>query len=409
MTSLILIYATLIAASCCLGAPLLPSQDPFYTVPHDYQSSKPGTVLRVREAPGNLTSVIGNCSKAYNILYRTTDSRYQPSWAATTLFLPSLRSQGKDISHGALLSYQIPYDTANVDDSPSYALYSGGEPDISNALGQNWFVNVPDYEGPLASFTAGVQSGHATLDSIRAVQSLNFGLRSDLRIALWGYSGGALASEWAAELQVQYAPELEISGMALGGLTPNITSVLYSVNGTLYAGLVPSGLLGLASQYPDFNELLIKGLKPSGPNNRTGFLAATQLSLNEASERYENQNIFDYFIEGTEFFNIPQVKKVLSVDGIMGYHGVPQMPLFVYKAIGDGVSRIEDTDEMVNRYCSYGANILYQRNTIGGHGAESINGDARAFSWLSRVFDGTLQQSTCLTQDVAVNISSLPF
>lgn len=77
--------------------------------------------------------------------------------------------------------------------------------DISTGLANGWFVNVPDYEGPLASFTAGVLSGHSTIDSIRAVFNAKHILKidKDARFAMWGYSGGALASEWAAELQVQ--------------------------------------------------------------------------------------------------------------------------------------------------------------------------------------------------------------
>lgn len=39
-----------------------------------------------------------------------------------------------------------------------------------------------------------------TVDSVRAVLSSGFGLASDARLALWGYSGGSLASEWAAEV-----------------------------------------------------------------------------------------------------------------------------------------------------------------------------------------------------------------
>jgi hypothetical protein len=50
---------------------------------------------------------------------------------------------------------------------------------------------------------------------------------------MWGYSGGALASEWAAELQVQYASEMDFAGAALGGLTPNVTSVMNAVDGTV--------------------------------------------------------------------------------------------------------------------------------------------------------------------------------
>lgn len=137
------------------------------------------------------------------------------------------------------------YDSAFLDASPSFAVYGGdganARNDISTGLSNGWFVNLPDYEGPLASFTAGVQSGHATIDSIRA--SLNtgklLGIFENVTYAMWGYSGGALASEWAAELQVQYAPEMKFGGAALGGLTPNVTSVFFSINKSIGAGLAP--------------------------------------------------------------------------------------------------------------------------------------------------------------------------
>jgi Secretory lipase len=73
---------------------------------------------------------------------------------------------------------------------------------------------VPDYEGPLASFGLGVQAGHATLDSVRAVLSLECSCKPDAPYAMWGYSGRSIASEFAAELQVQYAPELNFSGVS---------------------------------------------------------------------------------------------------------------------------------------------------------------------------------------------------
>lgn len=396
------------------AVPLPPSQDPFYTGPTNFQSAAPGALLRVREAPGNLTSVIQNCSTAYNILYRTTNSQYQPTWAVTTLFVPLLQPNSTSVATnssnpgGALLSYQIPYDSADVDASPSYALYSGGEPDISAALGRGWFVSVPDYEGPLASFTAGVQSGHATLDSIRAVLLSGFGLSSNARYAMWGYSGGALASEWAAELQVQYAPELNFSGAAVGGLTPNVTSVMNKVNGTASAGLIPSGILGLSSQYPAAYDFLVQQLKTSGQFNKTGFLGAKNMSLDETIQYFADQDIFEYFMDGSSAFQEPVVQKVINSDGLMGYHGIPQMPIFAYKAIQDEVSNIGDTDALVEKYCAVGASILYQRNSVGGHGAEFVNGDARAFEWLSSALNGTLQQTGCLIQNVTVNITSIP-
>lgn len=90
---------------------LPPSQDPFYTAPPGYENAAPGAVLRVRSARG-LTQVIPNCTDAYNILYRTTDSNYQPAWAVTTLYIPQTGSTNSTTnsttgaSGSNLLSYQ---------------------------------------------------------------------------------------------------------------------------------------------------------------------------------------------------------------------------------------------------------------------------------------------------------------
>ncbi|PWY66017.1 LIP-domain-containing protein [Aspergillus heteromorphus CBS 117.55] len=377
-----------------------PSEDPWYSAPRGFESAAPGEILRIRAAPGNLTTVVGNASAAYNILYRTTNSLYKPSAAAAAA------------NGSSLLSYQIAYDSFDVNASPSYAMYTDPSTDIATALKLGWFVNVPDFEGPLASFTAGVASGHATLDSVRAVLSSGFGLDEHARYALWGYSGGALASEWAAELQGQYAPELTFSGAAVGGLTPNITNVMDSVSGTLSAGLVPAAILGISSQHPDTYAYIVSQLKPNGTYNRARFLATKDLDLDEAELYYLEQDIFDYFVDGYETFYNPVVQKALNQDGYMGYHGVPQMPVFAYKAINDEVSPIADSDQLIARYCGVGVNILYERNTVGGHSAEEVNSDARAWAWLTSIFDGTYASkyatSGCTIRNVTLNITSSP-
>ena len=407
--SLLLVTCAALPSSSATVLP--PSQDPFYTAPVHCASTAPGTVLRVRSAPGNLTTVVGNSSAAYNILYRTTNSRYKPSWAVTTLFVPiSPWTSSTSSLGGALLSYQIPYDSADVDASPSYALYSNPPRDITTALGYGWYVAVPDYEGPLASFGSGVQSGHATLESVRAVLSTGFGLASDARYAMWGYSGGALASDWAAELQVQYAPELEFSGTALGGLPSNATSALLAVTGTFAAGLIPAALLGITSQYPGARAFLVGRLHPAGRYNRTTFLAAQHMSLSQTTETFAFQNVFDYFVDGTAILEAPIIKRIFNTDSLLGYHGVPQMPLFMYKAIADEIAPTRDTDAVVAMYCGAGANILYHRNTVGEHVTEANNEDAMAFEWLSTVLAGTyadyFSTQGCTLRNVTVNATA---
>lgn len=391
------------------SSPLPPSQDPWYTTPNDYQSACPGDILRVRPAPGNLTTVYTNSSAAYNILYRTTDSHYQPFWAVTTLFVP------KETDGSALLSYQVPYNSADVDGSVSYLLYEPvtGEnllySDIQTALGNGWYVNVPDYNGPLTSFGCGVLEGMATLDSIRAVESAEKGLSEDASIALWGYSGGSIASENAAELHSVYTPELNIVGAAMGGLVSNLSSAIPVIPGTRWAGLMPELTLGLFSQYPEAMDYLLSQLKESGPYNKTGFLAAKDMNINEAFAYYYNQDIWAYFKNGEDFYNSPVVQNVLKRETYMGFHGIPQMPLFIYHAVQDEITLISNPETLFERYCSVGVDVLFERNTIGGHLAEATNGDQRALEWLGEVLGGVDVRKGCVVKDVALNVTDSPF
>lgn len=385
-----------------------PKQDPWYSAPSGFENEAPGTILRVRQGPGNLTAVTVNASASYQILFRTTDSHYLPSWAVTTMFVPT--SGNASDGGNALLSYQIPYNTADVDASPSYALSLEPFPDVSAALGQGWYVSVPDFEGPNASFTLGVSEGHAVIDSVRAALSIEYGPGPNTRYAMWGYSGGSIASEWAGELQAQYAPELNFSGMAIGGVVPNVTTVFYNIDGGPNAGLIPIALVGFTTQDPEAREYLISKLKTSGPYNETGFFAVQNLSFVAANASFPDQHIFDnYFTESAEeFFNDSSIAEIVNTNGVMTYHGVPQMPMFVYKAVHDEYSNVSETDAAVDRYCGVGTNILYQRNLVGSHLDEYTNGAPRAFQWLKSVLGGTYAQdyntTGCTIQNVTVNL-----
>ena len=93
------------------------------------------------------------------------------------------------------------------------------------------------------------------------------------------------------------------------------------------------------------------------------------------------------------------------------------MPIFAYKAINDQLSRVADTDTLIERYCGVGADILYQRNSVGGHSAEFVNGNLRQADWLAAAFAGTLSEtydgmsgpgSGCTVQNVTVAIVTSP-
>lgn len=388
-----------------------PSQDPFYIPPENYENAAPGTILRLRSAPGNLTSTFGNASAVYNILFRTTDTNYLPSYAWTTLLIPK-SNHGNNPSSNALLSYQIPYNTPDVDAGPTTLLY--GSPndlgliysDIQSALAEGWYVNVPDFEGPKASFLCGVQEGHATIDSIRAASAW----AGETKVALWGYSGGSIASLFALELQVQYAPELRsaIVGAAVGGLVPNITTAIpFLAEDSTFAGLIPAFMVGFATQHAEFEAYLLSQLLPTGEYNASQFLSVKNMSIAQAFTAFAGQDMYRYFKSGREAFSSSVVRIPIARDATLGYHGAPSVPLYVYKAVHDEISPVRDADALVARYCQGGANVMYERNEIGGHLAEETNGDSRAFEVLVQMLGGTWKGADegCVVRDVRVNVT----
>ena len=89
----------------------------------------------------------------------------------------------------------------------------------------------------------------AVLDGMRAVKKFRptFGLKGSNPMAVgYGYSGGAIASGWAAALQPTYAPELNVKGWVAGGLPTNLSAVVDFIDNTAFSGFLPAVIAGLA-------------------------------------------------------------------------------------------------------------------------------------------------------------------
>ncbi|KIL87494.1 hypothetical protein FAVG1_09200 [Fusarium avenaceum] len=395
---------------------LPPSQDPWYTAPNGFECKQPGDVLRIRSVP-KLVSVVERSSAVYHILYRSTDSRGQASWAVTTLFLPSwfYRSQ---TGNAALLSYQFAYNTANFDCSPSFALagvMSKSEPTLgirastcllTEMLSFGWIINTPDHLGPTAAFGASIQSGHATLDSVRAVHNL-LKLREGphFRTAIWGYSGGSIATFAATELHSSYAPDVNIDGAALGGVVEDISADLDKVNKSPLAGTMIALLLGITSQYPEARAYLESRLVE---DTKDEFMSVLYTEVTQAVKHFAGKDIYSFFQNGVADLRMPQMQELYDRQARLGYRDVPTMPMFVYKAIEDQFCPIKLTDATIERLCSAGAEITYERNAVGGHVSEIENGKPRVFRFLESIFDGSYQTPTSKRSisDVTVDVST---
>ncbi|KAA8643843.1 uncharacterized protein ATNIH1004_010618 [Aspergillus tanneri] len=389
----------LLRAFVSMADPLRPSEDPFYTPKNDSWPQLPaGTILNSRQVDiASLLPGFSSPSTAFQLLYVTRDVHDRPAHTVTTIIVPPRPNFER------IISLQIAYDSPDVDCSPSFGIREGvtGPAAMWSRnqlyyllpfLQQGPVVNVPDYEGSNAAFTVGPQAAYQTLDSIRAALKSGHitGVNSEAKTVMFGYSGGGHATEWASEFHSSYAPELNIAGAAIGGPPPNITETYLSVNGGNNSALNAWAVLGVMNAYPELEDYIHEHLLPEHkdtflrPLKRcSGFpedYPMPGLNLTDISAFFDNHDNFLY-----------DFKHILDKIGVMGKHGVPKFPLYIYAGTADDIATpIEDTNSLVESFCKTGANVRYHRYWGLGHAGTLAMGMGPVWTWISNVFRGTV-------------------
>ncbi|EGV63695.1 hypothetical protein PSN45_004230 [Yamadazyma tenuis] len=387
---------------------LPPSQDSFYSAPDGYESAEVGTILASRVAPAQIKSVVFDVhvKGVWQLLVRSTDSFGNPNVIVTTVFEPYNADPSK------LVTYQVAQDSANLDCAPSYGFTNGelirnivGEAEtflIQQALDEGYYVVSPDYEGLKSVFTGGLQAGHAVLDSLRAtLKSGNItGVSSSAKTVVWGYSGGSLASGWAAALQPEYAPELasNLIGVALGGWVTNITATVTSVNAGIFSGLGASGIAGLSNEYSELYDFL----KTAMPADKYALFArAYDNCLVEDVLEFPFDDFFygsdRYFTNGISVLNTSPVAEIIQNNtlGLIASN-MPQIPVFVYHGQLDGIVPFAQAERVYDIWCAAGIESFeFAVDETAGHITEIVQGSGAGFAWIQNRFNGKKVVSGC--------------
>lgn len=391
------------------------AEDSFYTYDgsEPLSSYAPGAVLKTRTLHYHVLG-IPTPVQAVQLLFRTVDAQGRPSAGVTSI----VRSPNGDNSKA--VSYQSFYDSLNPADSPSRAiagdvslggLIANGESLLLVPLllaGYN--VIIPDSEGQSADFAAGPEYGTNTLDSIRAAsQSPETGLNSATRIGLAGYSGGAIATHWAAVLAPRYAPDVDrrLVGYAEGGLLVDPAHNLKYVSGSsIWAGVAPMAVLGAARSYDidftpylnSYGQQVFKKLEHGSIINALGqYPGLTWKKM--VKPEYANPNSVPPFIEAVNKLNLGSAPTPTAPGFIVqGGGGVFEGTLSNLPGIGrgDGVMVAGDVRALARQYCDKGnTSIKYQQYDLLSHVGAAAPWAPTALGWLNDRFAGKTAPSDC--------------
>lgn len=371
--------------------PLLPRDDPFYQPPLGFQHADPGTVLRSRDVELAFLGLIPQPVKAVQLLYRTMDMNGEPEASATTLIVPAGLAPERP---RPLLSYQCAIDAMSSRCFPSYALRRRAKAMgaisqlelflITAAVAEGWAVSVPDHEGLRGMWGAPYEPGYRVLDGIRAALSSDrIALSPSAPIGLWGYSGGGLASAWAAEMCGDYAPELDIVGAVLGSPVGDLGNTFRRLNGRFFAGLPALVVAALSHVYPDLDRVI---KDHSSEEGRALLESLEDMTTVGAVIRMAGKNMGDFLDEPLEaILSTPEVTFVF--DNIRLGAAVPTPPVLIVQAVHDYLIDVHDIDVLADAYSAGGAKVTYHRDAFNEHMMLHPLSAPMTLRWLTDRFD----------------------
>ncbi|MBF6132256.1 lipase [Nocardia otitidiscaviarum] len=389
---------------------LPPELDDFYRPAADIvAAAQPGEIIRARRINPAFFGLLHLNVDGWQLLYRTANSRGAAIATVTTVLKP----RGAAPEGGRkLLSYQIAEDSVAQYCAPSYVIQSGAIPfDYVNAaevlipiaagIGQGWTVALPDYQGPNSAYGASRMNAQATLDGIRAVENFEPAQLSGAStpVALWGYSGGTIPTSFVPEIKDEYAPELNIVGVASGGVAAgDYAAVVRHNNGGLYAGLISASFAGLATEYPEMERVL---------RERVDILGQLVLGSKKVLCHPMGATLFPGFnylgtFQGADPLLLPEIRFAIE-DNSLGQR-TPSVPVYFYHAQWDELIPIAGTDAVVDRYCRAGApSVTYVREAAAEHISGVVTHIPGAFHWLRDRLNGIPAPSGCtITEPVTV-------
>ena len=392
-----------------------PARGSFYTYTGSTPLAqiKPGTVLKTRTLSYHVVG-IALPVQAVQLLYRSAGALGQPTTNVTSVLEPPV-----PLSSPRAVSYQSFYDSLNPADEPSVQIagdvtLGGFVTDaesvvIAPLLLQGYTVIVPDTEGQTADFSSSPEYGTSTLNSIRAATNSPLtGLTKTTPIGLFGYSGGAIATGWAAQMAPAYAPDVnrQLVGAAEGGVLVDPAHNLTYVNGSsIWAGIIPMAIIGIAR---GFHIDITPYLSSYG---RQLYNSLQNASITNVLGQYPGLTFAQ--LAKPQYANPASIPVLVKVENELnaGSLGSPTIPMFIGQGAngilegtpgnkpgigpGDGVMVAGDVRTLARDFCASGTAVDYTQYNALSHVTTFPVWAPAALAWLDGRFAGSQAANDC--------------
>lgn len=361
----------------------------FYTPPALLRdAAHPGTLLRTETMPGAPPG-----STARRILYTSLDEQGEPVAVSGFVVVPDhpAPAGGRPV-----VAWAHPTSGVVTRCAPSLALTAfSSVPGLHDMLERGYVVVATDYPGLGTPgphpYLVGGSEARAVLDSVRAVHAIS-GANAGNRFAVWGHSQGGQAALFAGLIARQYAPELELVGIAAAAPATDLVALLRDDFAT--AGGRNLTAMTLWSWTRVYGLPIDQLVVPSAMPAVDALSGECIESLWDVAMRLVSQRGLEH-----GFLTVPDLTRLVDWRRLLEENSPgllpPDVPLLLVQGDADGLVRPEVTKAYGDRQCA--AKVSMRLVILPGvnHGFAGRDGARVAMAWIAQRFDHFVPPDDC--------------
>jgi acetyl esterase/lipase len=360
------------------------AQSKFYDLPSS--DGAPGTVIAQEEMSGAPEG-----ATATRVLYRSTGLKGETIAVSGVVIVP----EGAPPPGGwPVIAWAHPTSGVVPRCAPSMAHFFFSQVQgLKELLDKGYVVAATDYPGLGTPgphpYLVGVSEARAVLDSVRAARAL---ASTSSRFAVWGHSQGGQASLFTGLLAKEYAPDLQLVGVAAAAPATDLKTLLSDDIAT--AGGRNLTAMTFYSWSRVFDAPIDRIVGASAIPAMDALSNECIESIFDIIERhYTERPLAKAFLANPAFASIEPWAALLAQNtpGPLP----PEIPVFLSQGTADGLVRPDVTEAYFKSLCRGGSAVALDMLPGVTHAYAAKKSAAAAIAWMTDRFDGVPPPSNC--------------
>ncbi len=364
------------------------AQSDFYRAAEQELAGRPGTLIRQEPMPGAPL-----LADAYRVLYRSTGLKGEPIAVSGIVIIPPGPAP---VGGRPIIAWAHPTTGIVPHCAPSLAIFAFQQMQgLREMVRRGYIVAATDYPelgtpGP-HPYLVGNSEGRAVLDSLLAARELG-GRSASHRVAVWGHSQGGQAALYSGILAKEYAPELDLVGVAAAAPATDLGTLLREDFAT------PGGknllAMTLWSWSRVFGAPIARVVDPAAMATVDALANVCLESVIDMGPRRRAAAFLQQRFLTVGNLTDTQPWRGLLADNTVG--ALPtSIPVFLAQGSTDNVVRPPVTRDYMRRLCAAGSRV--QMLTLQGvnHGFVAMRSALTAIAWISERLAGNEAPNDC--------------